>query len=106
MGRDFGVNIVTFLQVICLFVFCVNNPTIGKGKILNKLGSKYSMYVYILHPAVWHLLDKLYVFLNIDTNMIALYLLPIFCLAITIMVAVLYVYMYRKISNRVSVKKG
>ena len=60
MGRDFGVNIITFPQVIALLLFGLQNPSFGKGRVLNQLGAKHSMYVYILHPAVWHVLDGVY----------------------------------------------
>ncbi len=68
MGRDFGINVVTFPQVIALFLFGVKNPGLGKGKPLSRLGAVYSMYVYIIHPAVWHLLDKLYAAVGLDAT--------------------------------------
>lgn len=104
LGRDFGINIVTFPQVIALFLLGINNPSFGEGKILNKLGAVYSMYVYIIHPAVWHLLDKLYVSLSIQENPPALYARPIFCVALTVIISVLFVnaknYVMRKVIKK------
>ena len=88
MGRDFGVNIVSYPQVSSLFLLGINNAEFGKGKLLNKIGSKYSLYIYIIHPAVWHLLEKVYAIMHIDTNAVALYALPILCLLVTVALSI------------------
>lgn len=97
IGRDFGVNIVTFPQVTALFLLGVQNPGFGGGKRLTRLGAVYSMYVYILHPAVFRLLKKLYELVHIDQNMPALYLLPILCVILTLLGAVAFNYLNKKI---------
>ncbi len=99
LGRDFGVNIVTFIQVTAVFCYCVINPYKGKDSVLTVLGLKYSMYVYIFHPAVWHLLEKLYSILKLSSNMIALYFLPILCVMLTILISVVFVKFKRTLSG-------
>jgi hypothetical protein len=62
------------------------------------------MYVYIIHPAVWHLLDKLYLSLSIQENPPALYARPIFCVGLTVIISVLFVnaknYVMRKVIKK------
>lgn len=83
MGRDFGVNIVTIPQVFCLFLYAVNNPEKHKG-VVQEIGKRYSMFVYILHPAIWHSLELVYEKIGISDNMVALYLLPIIVVVLTL----------------------
>ena len=87
LGRDFGVNICSIPQVIALFLYGVNNPEKHKGAI-QELGKNCSMFVYILHPFVWHSLERVYSATHIENNMLALYLLPIFVLGITILLSI------------------
>ena len=93
LGRDFGVNIATFPQVWALFMLGIKNKDFGKGLFLTKVGTEYSLYVYIIRPAVWHLLDKLYAALHIDGSAIALYMLPVLCLVLTFLISAVYVWL-------------
>lgn len=89
MGRDFGVNIVTIPQVFALFVYGLKNPQRHKG-FIQCLGRDCSMLVYILHPAVWHLLERIYDSSGWNDNMPALYLMPVFVFAISIILAIMF----------------
>lgn len=86
MGRDFGVNIVTIPQVFCLFLYAVNNPLKHVGHI-QMIGQRYSMFVYILHPAAWHSLDIIYQKLDMTANSIALYSRPIIVVLFTLLLS-------------------
>ncbi len=86
LGRDFGVNIVTIPQVFCLFLYAINNPSVHKG-ILQEIGKRYSMYVYILHPFVWHVLEYIYGYYNLQSNTAALYVMPILVLSISLLLS-------------------
>lgn len=86
LGRDFGVNIVTIPQVFCLFLYAVNNPQQHKG-VIQEVGKRYSMYVYILHPFVWHVLEYIYGYYNLQTNTPALYVMPILVLSISLLLS-------------------
>lgn len=66
MGRDFGVNIMTFPQVFALFFYAVKYPDRHRG-VIQEIGKRYSMWVYILHPFVFRSLDKVYHHWAIDT---------------------------------------
>lgn len=83
MGRDFGVNVMTIPQVFCLFLYAVNNPLKHAG-VIQIIGLRYSMFVYILHPAVWHTLDLIYQKLALSTNGFALYSRPIIVVLFTL----------------------
>jgi surface polysaccharide O-acyltransferase-like enzyme len=88
MGRDFGVNLCTLPQVVALFIYGINNPKLHKGTI-QQLGKNCSMLVYILHPFVWHSMERVYNGLDIANNITALYLLPIIVVLLSISLAML-----------------
>lgn len=91
LGRDFGVNISTFIQVIAIFLYGINNSKKHKG-ILQVIGKKYSMFVYILHPFVWHSLEMIYNLLGISQNSFAMYVMPILIVVLTLILSILCVY--------------
>lgn len=106
LGRDFGVNIVTFPQVTALFLLCLKHT--DKSACVSglvRLGRQYSMYVYIFHPAVWHLLEKLYGALKIDGNNAALYAMPILVLLISVLISVLFLKGKMFLRDRILIKK-
>jgi len=86
IGRDFGVNICSIPQVTALFLYAVNNPLRHQGYV-QLLGKNCSMYVYILHPAVWNVMKMLYKAIHIDNNTAALYVMPLLVLLITIVIS-------------------
>ena len=101
IGRDFGVNIVTIPQVFALFVYGVKNPTRHKGAI-QRLGRDCSMLVYILHIAIWQLLNGVYRYIGIAENLPALYLKPILVLAFSILIALLFNAIVTKVTSHKS----
>ena len=92
LGRDFGVNILTFPQAAFLFLFCVNNAEKGKGRLITRLGTVYSLYVYIFHPAVMNFLEVVYKYLKIESNVFAAYLLPVATVILTIISSVVFLW--------------
>ncbi|MGN0156489.1 MAG: acyltransferase family protein [Lachnospiraceae bacterium] len=88
-GRDFGVNICSIPQVIALFQLGIQNATWGKG-IIQIIGKKYSMMIYILHPIVWKILELLYDSLYLYERQIALYLMPFATFFISLAIAAMY----------------
>ena len=100
MRRDFGVNIMSFPQVISLFLLCSNNPELFKNSKITVLGNKYSLYVYILHPAIWHGLEKIYDILKIDSNRIAMYIMPLLCVSLAVMASIVVDAINKSISKK------
>ena len=86
LGRDFGVNICSIPQVIALFLYGINNPEKHEG-VLQRLGKTCSMFVYILHPFVWHSLERVYSAAQIENNLLALYMMPIVVLVVTLLLS-------------------
>ena len=91
LGRDFGVNICTFPQVSAIFLIAVKNRGWGSNSKLRILGTSYSLYVYVIHPFVWHTFQFIYSKLKISSNKPALYLMPIMVLVITIVLSIIVV---------------
>lgn len=89
MGRDFGVNICTLPQVTALFLYAVKNSERHAG-FIQRIGRDCSMLVYVLHIFVWELLVKVYGTINVADNILALYLLPIFVVIFSILLALLF----------------
>lgn len=84
IGRDFGVNIVIIPQVICLFLYAINNPQKHIGAI-QEICKWYSMYVYILHPCVWHTLEHIYQDYGYIGNIYAIYCMPVIVIGISLL---------------------
>lgn len=99
MGRDFGVNIVTIPQVFALFVYGVKNPQ-RHGGIVQRLGRDCSMLVYILHPAVWHSLEEIYNEFELNDNMPALYMMPIFVLGLSVLLSIVFNKLMDKVKKK------
>lgn len=91
MGRDFGVNIVTFPQVIAMFLYAVKNPKKFKGNLLQRVGTKLSKFIYLLHPAVWYTMEAVYRKAGIYNNITALYIMPIIVLILTMCLSLIVV---------------
>lgn len=99
LGRDFGVNICSIPQVLALFFYGIKNSNMHKG-ILQELGKCCSMFVYILHPFVWHSLERVYKALNISDDILALYLMPVIVLALTILFSIVCYKIQSKINTQ------
>jgi fucose 4-O-acetylase-like acetyltransferase len=82
---------------MALFVYAVLNPSRHQG-YLQQLGKTCSMFVYILHPAVWHTMEKVYQMTNVDHNMMARYLMPIIVLALTVLLSIACYRVQQKLS--------
>lgn len=99
MKRDFGVNIVTIPQVFALFVYGVKNPTKHESA-MQRFGRDCSMLVYIIHPAIWHTLDIVYLQCGIYDSTLAQYLEPLLVLGISIFLAIACNYLTAHIQIR------
>ena len=96
MGRDFGVNIMTLPQVFALFIYAVKYPDRHKG-LIQEIGKRYSMWVYILHPFVFRSMDKAFHHWSIDTMSLVQWSRPIATVIITLALsAICYSFLNRK----------
>lgn len=55
----------TFIA-ISVFIFIINNNNLGKGTLINKIGKKYSLYIYIFHPLVNEYISNIILLLKIN----------------------------------------
>ena len=96
MGRDFGVNIMTFPQVFALFIYAVKYPDRHKG-VIQEIGKRYSMWIYILHPFVFRSMDKVFHHWSIDTMSLVQWSRPIATVIITLALsAICYSFLNRR----------
>ena len=86
LGRDFGVNLCTLPQVVALFIYGICNSERHKG-VIQRLGKNCSMLVYILHPFVWHSMERVYKGIGIAKNEVALYFLPVIVVLFSIVLS-------------------
>ena len=86
MGRDFGVNIMTFPQVFALFIYAVKYPDRHRG-VIQEIGKRYSMWVYILHPFVFRAMDKFYHHWAVDTVALVQWFRPVVTVIITLILS-------------------
>ena len=99
-GRDFRYCISSFPQAAAIFVFALKNGSMGSTRALTKLGVKYSLFVYVLHPFVWHTLEQGYSKVGIAKNTAALYLLPVLVVIVTIILSIIIDKVISLINNR------
>jgi len=95
MGRDFGVNIMTFPQVFALFIYAVNYPDRHRGAI-QEIGKRYSMWIYILHPFVFRSMDKFYHHWSVDTVALVEWLRPVVTVVITLVLSSICYSLFQK----------
>ena len=95
MGRDFGVNIMTLPQVFALFIYAVRFPDRHRG-IIQEVGKRYSMWVYILHPFVFMSLDKFYQHFSMDTIALVQWFRPLVTVLFTLALSsICYAFQHR-----------
>ena len=93
---------MTFPQVFCLFLYAVNNPDKHAG-IIQTIGKRYSMFVYIIHPIVWHLMEFVYDACSLSQNTLALYLMPLIVVSLTLLIS--HIIYYAKNSSYLSIHR-
>ena len=79
------------IMVISIFCFCIKNKAFGKNSLLEIVGNKYSLWIYILHPLVGNIICKTFHF----DGYIFKWLMPILILFATVGVSALIVFAKR-----------
>ena len=83
-GRIFAVHLSTYFLVTSLFVYAINSSGQHAG-VIQCVGKKYSMYVYILHLFFWRYCDKLLHVLGWEDDPVVLWIRPLIVLSLTIL---------------------
>ncbi len=88
LGRDFGVNVFTWPQLFAIFILAMRHETRFEKHPMRYIGTKLSMYVYIIHIFTWKILvEHGYGFFHISRNRAALYSKPIIVLFLTMLIS-------------------
>lgn len=100
--------ITTFLLSVCIFMWLIANRNVGSKTCLNKIGKKYSMYIYYWHLLVMFVTAALGRIIGMPE---IVYLNPFIVYAETLIVSVFMVkssaYLQRKYENKEAfIKKG
>lgn len=76
----------TFPLVMSLFVYVIMNGEKHAG-VVQQLGKKYSMYVYILHMFWWHWLDRGIESVGLGENMSVMWFRPLIVLVLALLMS-------------------
>lgn len=85
----------TVLATFCIFVFATKNPEKKIIPLLSRIGEKYSMPIYILHPLVNALFYYIKCAIGLENNVILAVINPI----IIFIIIPLLIVLYEKIKN-------
>jgi surface polysaccharide O-acyltransferase-like enzyme len=83
--------ISTIPLVICIFVLLIRNDRVFSKTIIPKLGSKYSLYIYIYHLAVINVFNYFSTKFGFADIIYVQYFYPVIIYAITLIFSILFV---------------
>ena len=92
-GRIFAVHLSTYFLVTSLFIYAIKNPKRHEGAV-QRIGKKYSMYVYILHMFWWHWFDRFVELIGAGGNTVLMWFRPLIVLVFAPLLFLLYIYFY------------
>lgn len=98
-----SVYLGSFIAVFALFIFVIKNEDTIKMPRISALGSKYSLYIYIMHIIVNNVIKKLGNFIPFIKNIydICTPIMPIIIFAITLCISAVYVYIKTKVKAEI-----
>ncbi len=88
LGRAFSVHISSLILMAGILWLCSCDAFKGKLKYLCAFGEKYSLYIYVLHPAVIAVFDLCFEALGIQDILLVTWLRPLNTLLWTFLLAV------------------
>ena len=97
-GRDFGMHLCTFPQVISLFLLGIANPSFGSGSKLTFFGLRFSMFVYILHPFMMNVVHFVYKKLHLLDSAPADWVCPVLVLVGAVILSAVVLWLKGKLS--------
>ena len=89
LGRDFSVHMASILILIGMLLVAVLNCKNYFPKCIVDMGRKYSMMIYILHPAVYMVCDSIFLD-QLNPNPIYAWIRPVSTLILTIIISVVF----------------
>ncbi len=94
-GCIFAVHLSTYPLVISLFIYAIKNGNRYQG-VLQQIGKKYSIYVYILHMFWWHYFDKIVDLFRLGDNAVLLWFRPLIVLGLALPMSMGCYYLFNK----------
>jgi len=91
--------ISTTLLVICVFMYLVQNPMIFKDKIIEQIGNKYSLDIYIVHPIFIYLVNAIVKHLGNSVSTVYSFIAPIIIYFITLIFVMTYKYFMKTMKD-------
>lgn len=88
LGRPFSIHISSLILLAGILWLCSCDALQGKFKYLCAFGKKYSLYIYVLHPAVITVFDLCFEALGIQDALLVTWLRPLNTLLWTSLLAV------------------
>lgn len=92
--------ISTTLLSVLLFVYALKHPLDNKNKVVDKmalLGRKYTLAIYIIHPIIIQIIDKIIERTNLIIQKLYYYTEPIVIFFVTLTYAIFYFYLKDKV---------
>lgn len=97
LGRDFSVHTGSVIILGGLLLLASNHDILVWPKMLAKIGEKYSLYIYVIHPAIYLLTDEFLSGREMNMSPIAVWIRPFYTLFMSIMISmVVYHVRYKK----------
>ncbi len=81
----------TIIVVSCMFILSINNTDKFRCNIIEKIGEKLSLFIYISHPIIIYIIEKFLYIINIQKTIFYKYSFPIIaCIITTILAGIFY----------------
>lgn len=90
VGQDFSVHIASVIALIGILMFVSVETIPAQLNIFAELGRNHSLMIYILHPAIYRVIDICAKGIKIGDTDIYLWIRPVLALIFTIIVAILF----------------
>lgn len=78
------------LLATSLFLLATFNPRVKVNRIIEVIGEKYSLHIYIIHLMFVILMDKMYIRLGVNKNILLLYIKPMIVIVISLAFALIW----------------
>lgn len=97
-GVSFALHLSTYVLVTSLFIYAIINPERYEG-IMQCIGKRYSMYVYILHMFWIILIDRLVRTRGLEGNMLMMWFRPLIVLVLVMLMSMGCYTLFNRIKN-------
>lgn len=93
-------EIGTIICAVSIFLMAANNPSVSINKNIERLGESYSVYVYVLHILIGHVLGFFAQMAGWQNNVIYVWTRPIIVVVISVIASVCVYHIIENISKK------